>query len=446
MGERVATLGLRGSNLHHLESRRWKAVILVSQSLRHFSDTATLECSLARAARVAIKLENLPVMEDESMQKGSIIRTKRQCGPDVWEFRWREPGSDGRRIHRRMVIGAVDQLADELVVRQAIAALRLSINRGDPRSDANSATFNQLADDYRRRELKPENVWKSYSTKVTYQGYLNKWILPRWGSYSLARINAGEVELWLRPLSLARSSCAKIRNLMSVLFNHGIRHEIWDRNPIRLVRQSAKRRRIPVVLTVNEIRRLLSVLPLRERTLVLLDVGTGLRVSELFALKWQDVNFLTNEISVTRSIVMQAVGPCKTEASQKPIPMDPYLAKTLSRWRRHSKYRKPDDWLFASPEVGGLRPYWGQPIMRKLIRPAAVKLGISAHLGWHTFRHTYSSLLRANRVDIKVMQELLRHASSRVTLDTYTQAVTSQKREAQSNVVQLLRGPIAAGA
>lgn len=113
------------------------------------------------------------------MQRGSIIRTERQCGPDVWEFRWREPGSDGRRKHRRMVIGPVDQLADELAVRQAIAAPRLSINRGDPRLDANSATFNQLVEDYQRRELKPENVWKSYSTKVTYQGYLNKWILPR---------------------------------------------------------------------------------------------------------------------------------------------------------------------------------------------------------------------------------------------------------------------------
>ena len=110
------------------------------------------------------------------------------------------------------------------------------------------------------------------------------------------------------------------------------------------------------------------------------------------------------------------------------------------------KYRGPDDWLFASPEVGGLQPYWGQPIMRKVIRPAAVKLGITAHLGWHTFHHTYSSLLRANSVDIKVMQELLRHASCRVTLDTYTQAVTSQKREAQSKVVQLWRGPTAAGA
>jgi integrase len=76
--------------------------------------------------------------------------------------------------------------------------------------------------------------------------------------------------------------------------------------------------------------------------------------------------------------------------------------------------------------------------MRNIIRPAAVKLGISRRIGWHTFRHTYSTLLRATGADIKVMQELLRHASARVTLDTYTQAITEQKRHAQSAVVKLL--------
>jgi len=75
---------------------------------------------------------------------------------------------------------------------------------------------------------------------------------------------------------------------------------------------------------------------------------------------------------------------------------------------------------------------------RNIIRPAATKVGITQHIGWHTFRHAYSSLLRANRTDIKT-QELLRHASSRVTLDTYTQAVTVQKRRAQSSVIRLLQ-------
>ena len=139
------------------------------------------------------------------------------------------------------------------------------------------------------------------------------------------------------------------------------------------------------------------------------------------------------------------VGPCKTEASQKPIPLDAYLAEALRRWQEYTPYRNPDDWIFASPAASGKNPYWGQTLMRSFIRPAAVKIGI-AHIGWHTFRHTYSSLLRATKADIKVMQELLRQASSRVTLDTYTQAVTIHKRRAQSRVVRLFRAPAVAAA
>ncbi len=47
------------------------------------------------------------------MQQGSIIQAERKIGPNVWEFRWREPGPDGKRKHRRMVIGRIDQLVDE---------------------------------------------------------------------------------------------------------------------------------------------------------------------------------------------------------------------------------------------------------------------------------------------------------------------------------------------
>jgi integrase len=372
------------------------------------------------------------------MQNGSLIRAERQRGLAVWEFRWRELAGNGKRTHRRMVLGSVDRLVDEAAARQAVSALRIDINAGDARFKANITTVSELAEHYRQRELRPDTVWKTHSTKVTYDGYLNKWILPRWGHYRLMRINAGEVELWLRSLALARASCAKIRNLMSVLFNHGIRYEICDRNPIQLVRQSAKRKALPVVLSPSEVQRLLSVLALRERTLVLIAFGTGLRMSELFGLKWRDINFQANEVSVVRSIVFQVVSPCKTEASQKPIPLDPQLAEALLLWRQNSRYKGPDDWVFASPSVRGRNPYWGQCIMRTFIRPAALKVGILKPIGWHTFRHTYSSLLRQNRTDIKVTQELLRHASSRVTLDTYTQAVTLHKRKAQSDVLRLL--------
>ena len=376
------------------------------------------------------------------MHNGSMIRAERQRGPDVWEFRWREPGADGKRKHRRMVLGSVEQRADESAARQAISALRLEFNRGGAWLKTRSTTVSELVSHYRERELNPDTVWKTHSTKVTYEGYLNKWILPRWRNYPLVRVNAGEVELWLRSLPLARSSCAKIRNLMSVVFNHGIRHEICDRNPIQLVRQSAKRKAVPVILSASEVQRLIAVLGIRERTLVLVAFGTGLRMSELFGLKWVDIDFHKSEISVTRSIVFQVVGPCKTEASQKPIPLDSRLAEALKAWRGHTEYSQANDWVFASPAARGQRPYWGQCLMRTIIRPAAGNIGITQHIGWHTFRHTYSSLLRANKADIKATQELLRHASSRVTLDTYTQAVTVQKRRAQSSVVRLLQASI----
>jgi len=373
------------------------------------------------------------------MQNGSIMRSTRLRGPDVWEFRWREAGADGKRRHRRMVIGSTAQFSDKSSALHEVAALRQKINLNHPHLRRQAVTVSELVNHYRQRELATDHIWKTHSTKVTYQGYLNKWILPRWNNYTLCAINAGEVELWLRSLPLARASCAKIRNLMSVVFNHAIRHQVYSRNPIRLVRQSAKRRKIPVVLSASEVQLLLDALALRERTLVLLDVGTGLRASELFGLKWKDVDFDANEISVVRSIVMQVTGPCKTESSQKPIPLDPYLAEALRAWLEHVRYNKPEDWVFANPRMKGRQPYWGQEIMRRVIRPIAIQVGITKHIGWHTFRHTYSTLLRANRADIKVMQELLRHASSRVTMDTYTQAVTAQKRKAQSGVIRLIR-------
>jgi hypothetical protein len=49
-----------------------------------------------------------------SLQNGSIMRSVRRRGPDVWEYRWREPGPDGRRKHRRMVVGSVLQLGTKM--------------------------------------------------------------------------------------------------------------------------------------------------------------------------------------------------------------------------------------------------------------------------------------------------------------------------------------------
>jgi integrase len=298
----------------------------------------------------------------------------------------------------------------------------------------------ELYKHFEHRELAQNDVWRSYSTRRNYIFYLNKWIVPRWKDYKLAEVRTVEVESWLRSLPLARSSCAKIRNLMSVLFNHAWRHELFDRNPIKLVRQSAKRRTAPNVLTPAEIKDLLNHLDVRERTLVLLAVSTGLRQSELFAVKWGDIDFSHGTMNVSRSISYGVVGRCKTESSQKPVPVHSILAEALATWKECCHYREPDDWVFANEHHRGRHPYWGQAILRNVIRPVAEGIGIKRKIGWHTFRHTYSTLLRSLGTEFKVMQELLRHSSLRSTIDVYTQAVTPAKHAAQAAVLSLIFG------
>ncbi len=372
------------------------------------------------------------------MQDGSVTVERRKRGPDVWCFRWREAGPDGRRIHRRIVLGTIDELRSIASARKMAVGLRGEININDVRIRRESIKLADLSRHFLQRELTDRNPRISYSTKKAYAGYLEKWIDPRWGEYRLLDVRAVEVESWLKSLNRAPGTRSKIRNVMSLLFNHGRRHEICDHNPIQWVRQSAKRRTAPDILTSSEVQSLLANLRGRERTLVLLAVTTGLRRSELFALKWKDVDFHAKQIHVTRSIVQNVVGLCKTESSQKPVPAHNDLVEALREWHGQTPYQSSESWVFASPVNQGRWPYLAQQIMRRHILPVARKLGITKRIGWHTFRHTYSTLLRSTGAELKIMQELLRHSTIRVTLDTYTQAVTAEKRTAQAAVVALL--------
>jgi len=113
-------------------------------------------------------------------------------------------------------------------------------------------------------------------------------------------------------------------------------------------------------------------------------------------------------------------------------------------WYRISKYASPEDYVFATDATRagakrGKQPLWLAKVMQYHIQPAAQRVGIKKQIAWHTFRHTYTTLLHANGEDVKVVQELLRHGSARITMDVYAQAVTKAKRTAQNRVVACLR-------
>jgi integrase len=202
--------------------------------------------------------------------------------------------------------------------------------------------------------------------------------LPKWGTYPLGDVKAVQVEQWLKTVPLARGSRAKIRNIMSALYSHAIRWEWTDRNPITQVRQSAKRSKIPTVLSAEEIQRLFSYIKEPCRTAVILDAVSGLRVGELLGLKWEDVKFDQLELNVTRSVSRQVITPWKTEVSRKPIPMDGEIAEMLWRWKLETPYNRPGDWIFASPQKAGIQPYWPGSLFRAHLKPAPAFLQKSA--------------------------------------------------------------------
>jgi site-specific recombinase XerD len=74
--------------------------------------------------------------------------------------------------------------------------------------------------------------------------------------------------------------------------------------------------------------------------------------------------------------------------------------------------------------------------MQNHVKPAVKAAGITKNVGWHTFRHSYATLLKGNGEDVKTVQESLRHATFQVTMDVYTQAIPEALRSAQAKVVQ----------
>ena len=153
-------------------------------------------------------------MRRTSYQQGSLKLADRTKGK-VWEFRWREVHLDESIRRKNIVIGTLKELANESAAQTAVDAL--SINQQTPQQLIKSISLETLVKHYREHELpdifndtKPtpeaaEEDRKSYATQVTYEGYLGKWILPRWRSYRLSDVKAVEVEKWLKTLCFQKT-------------------------------------------------------------------------------------------------------------------------------------------------------------------------------------------------------------------------------------------------
>jgi len=206
-----------------------------------------------------------------------------------------------------------------------------------------------------------------------------------------------------------------------------------QRNPIELVklRGTSRRQRKPQILAPEKFQELTSVLREPYNIMSIVAMCTGLRVSEILALRWENIDFEAGMMMVQQGVVNGRIGKVKTEASQDEVPLDPAFADVLRRWRGD----RTEGLVFRSPFSGGC--YYSGIIQRQILKPKGEQVGIVG-LGWHTFRHTYRSLLDETGAPIGVQQKLMRHSNVATTMNVYGNSTLRAKQQANSKVVQMV--------
>lgn len=245
------------------------------------------------------------------------------------------------------------------------------------------------------------------------------------------------VQEWLRSLGVAQKTKGHVKALMHQLFEKAMLWELVPvgRNPMELVHVKgiSKRTKTPVILEEKQCFDLISSLPDPYRTMVTVAICTGLRVSEILALRWSRINFAQQNMLVKVKAVNGRVSRVKTECSEDELPPDPGFAMVLLDWKAKSR-TTAGDWVFPSPITD--RCYHASPIQQDYIRPAGEKIGLVG-VGWHTFRHTYRAWLDAVGAPIGVQQKLMRHAHPSTTGIYGGSLLMRTKRDANSKVVRM---------
>jgi integrase len=392
-------------------------------------------------------------------QYGTLVLEKRSRGPNVWAYRYFE-FENGKKRRRKSVVGTQEEYPTRSAAERAAEHLRLSAN-----AETNShecPTMRGLIDRYIDQVLRPcldvpvggaqdNSAVISYHCAMSYKLVLGKWVRPRWETYRVRDFEKpatrATVEDWLRsllrsgknPNGLAPKTVRSIYTVMRLAFKFGVKWGYLNENPlaekrVELPRGSTKRDKQPVQLTAAEFFRLLGLLDTREKLAVAFAGWLGPRVSEIFGLKWQDLDLKNGAVSFRRGFVQGRITPLKTEASRTNLPIPDELVDLLRQWHSVTPFNKADDWVFASPYTKGKRPFWPAQLLKKHIKPTALAAGLPS-IGWHSFRHTVSAWGKEAGLKLEDVKTLLRHEDIATTSNVYGDLGMNAKRRIQQRLV-----------
>ena len=249
------------------------------------------------------------------------------------------------------------------------------------------------------------------------EGIVRLYIVPRWGTTRLRDVSHADVQTWVTELlsgDLSASSVQRTHGLLSQMLDLAVRDRRLPANPakgVKLPRKLPKARRF---LTANQVEAL--VVECEPYGLAVRFLAyTGLRWGEMAALRVRDVDPLRRRMHIARSVTEdngRLIFDTTKTGEERTVPLPPFLAEQVAA---AAAGKGPDDLVFEGTRGGVLR---NGNFNRRTFGPAAIAIG-EPRLTPHGLRHTAASLAIAAGANVKVVQQMLGHATASMTLDLY---------------------------
>jgi integrase len=287
------------------------------------------------------------------------------------------------------------------------------------------------------------------ATRISYQRYCGWYIVPHLGRITLAKLKIEDVQRMQATLlasGLAPRTVTRARTILNMALKEAVRRGLVARNVAGLTDGPHLEAFEHVVMLPDQARALLRAAqgtPLAA--LLHLALLLGLRKGELTALRWQDVDFIRDELRVARTMTYAdqggQFGEPKTKAGRRVLPLSEGLIRLLEDQWKADRARQVaagpawQDLDLVFPHTDG-RPWPRSSLdaaFKRLLRDA----GLPA-MRFHDLRHACATLLADEGVPPRTAMEILGHSSVAVTLGIYTRALQGAKRDAIGALDRLL--------